>query len=145
MFLLDLHETSLADALRHLNTYRLRSDVQLKQEPSLEVQLSEEPSDKEGFFKDPRHEFMGYRRYVIPFESSEHASPRSLAPPIGEAQYFLRRFVTGIPESGHDGNFSDLIPFLLNLDILNASNNFPNSSNLFIKFYSFNFSSRGFG
>lgn len=127
---MDLHEASLADALKHLNTYRLRSDVHVRHEPSLEVQLSEEPLDEEGFFKDPRHEFMGYRRYAMPFASSEHPSPRSLPPPIEEAPYFLRRFVAGIPEAGHDGNFSDLIPFLLNLDILNASNSIPNPLNL---------------
>ena len=96
-----------------MKMYMLRSDVQVSElsPNALHIQLSS--TEHAGFFKDPRHDSLGYRQY---FEGATKENSAS-----AENAYFLRRFVAGIPEAGHDGYFEGIIPFLLNLDLINGS------------------------
>jgi hypothetical protein len=117
--MLDIHSSCTEFAMNHMAAYKLRSDTQIsvsEQQSFISYSSEQQPQQESTFcFQDPRHAKMGYRMY----------HPTSIDPGLkhhSESDYFMKRFALNLPESGHDGSFHSMTPFILRLDILNASN-----------------------
>jgi tRNA-modifying protein YgfZ len=109
-FLLEIAKDKAAELSKRLGFYRLRADVEIKEEPALIVAVAwgGPPQVPEGAiaFADPRHAELG-SRLLLP-------APASLAElgceTASEGDYHALRIGLGVPEGGRDYAFGDAFP-----------------------------------
>jgi tRNA-modifying protein YgfZ len=109
-FLIDVAGEKAGELLKRLDFYRLRAQVELAEEPSLEVASvwDGSPRAPEGatVYADPRLPELGYR-VLLP----KGLEARDLAcEPATEADYHALRIKLGVPEGGRDYIFGDAFP-----------------------------------
>ena len=118
--LLELARTKLADLIRRLTVYKLRSQVAFAEEPSLRVAVSwgSTPRLREGavVFADPRLPDLGVR-ILLPANADISELGCALA---SEDEYHTRRIAHGVPEGGRDYTFGDAFPHEAMFDQLNG-------------------------
>lgn len=118
-FLLDVASTSAADLLKRLTFYRLRAKVTLEglgDQYQVFACLDETLDPPAGAFltvRDPRLAALGWRS-VIPATKSGEGAPCEEGP----SRYHAHRIALGVPEGGHDFEYSDIFPHDADMDQL---------------------------
>jgi folate-binding protein YgfZ len=119
-FLIDVAEDRLAELIKRLGFYRLRSKVEMREEPDLTVAAAwgDSPRLPEGAigYVDPRLAALGWR-VLLP--SGTDASELGCAS-AREADYHAMRIQLGVPEGGRDYNYGDTFPHEALFDQLNG-------------------------
>src|SRR5262249_5593394 len=109
-FLIDVAKDRLAELIKRLGFYRLRSEVAMTEEPLLKVATvwGGSPRMSEGLisFPDPRLAALG-SRVLLPTS----ASARELGcVSATEADYHAMRIKLGVPQGGTDYSYGDTFP-----------------------------------
>ncbi len=119
-FLIDVARDKGAELGKRLGFYRLRSKVEIKEDPDFKVAAVWEgtPRLPEGAigFADPRLPALGMR-VLLPGSASVSELGCSRA---DEADYHARRIKLGVPEGGRDYAFGDAFPHEALFDQLNG-------------------------
>ncbi len=119
-FLIDVAKGRLAELIKRLGFYRLRSKVEMKEESDLTVAAAWGgfPSLPQGAiaYVDPRLPALGWR-LLLP--NGAHASELGCAS-AREADYHAMRIKLGVPEGGRDYTFGDTFPHEALFDQLNG-------------------------
>lgn len=106
-FLFDLHADIVADFVKKMTLYRLRSAISID---ILDDQVGHSFEEAEGAVRDPRAETLGYRFYGA-------ADKWEQAPTTELDQRFID---AAIPQGGKDFAFGDAFPHDVNMDFLGA-------------------------
>jgi folate-binding protein YgfZ len=118
--LIDVAKNRLAELTKRLGFYRLRSKVEMREEPDLKVAAawSGSPSQPQGAiaYVDPRLAALGWR-VLLP--SGIGASELGCVS-AGEADYHAMRIKLGVPEGGRDYGYGDTFPHEALFDQLNG-------------------------
>ena len=119
-FLIDMAKDKLAELIKRLGFYRLRSKVEMSEEPGLRVAAvwGGSPRLPKGAiaYRDPRLAALGWRA-LLP--SSTTVNELGCAA-TGEADYRAMRIRLGVPEGGIDYSFGDIFPHEALFDQLNG-------------------------
>jgi tRNA-modifying protein YgfZ len=119
-FLIEVAKGKLAELTKRLGFYRLRSQVEMAEEPGLEVAAvwGGSPRLPEGaiLYVDPRLPALG-SRVLLPASADVSALGCASAT---EADYHAMRIKLGVPEGGVDYSFGDTFPHEALFDQLNG-------------------------
>jgi folate-binding protein YgfZ len=119
-FLIDVAKGRLAELIKRLGFYRLRSKVEIEEEPDITVAAAWGgfPTLPHGViaYVDPRLTALGWR-VILP--SGIGASELGCAS-VPEADYHAMRIKLGVPEGGRDYAFGDTFPHEALFDQLNG-------------------------
>ena len=119
-FLIDVAQDKAAELVKRLGFYRLRAEVEIKEEPGFAAavawgnthRLSEGPI----LYADPRLPELGFRLLV----PSGTGVAELGCEPAHEADYHALRISLGVPEGGRDYAFGDAFPHEALFDQLNG-------------------------
>lgn len=119
-FLIDVAKDRMAELIKRLGFYRLRSQVEMAEEPGLKVAAvwGGSPRLPEGAisYVDPRLAALG-SRVLLP--ASENVSELN-CDGATEADYHAMRIKLGVPQGGIDYSFGDTFPHEALFDQLNG-------------------------
>ncbi|MGE5259607.1 MAG: YgfZ/GcvT domain-containing protein [Actinomycetota bacterium] len=119
-FLIDVAKDRLAELIKRLGFYRLRSKVEMKEEPDLAVAAvwggSPRLPDGAIAYPDPRLATLGLRALLPGGTNLSELACTSAA----EADYHAMRIKLGVPEGGRDYSFGDTFPHEALFDQLNG-------------------------
>ena len=119
-YLLECCKAQASALMQRLVFYRLRAEVEIKEEPSLSVAAAwgEPPRLPEGAiaYADPRLPALGLR-ILLPQDARIADLGCALVP---EADYHARRIGLGVPEGGRDYAYGDAFPHEALFDQLNG-------------------------
>ena len=119
-FLIDAAADKAEELRKRLGFYRLRADVQIEAEPSLEVLAAwggtPQAPERVIVYADPRLPELGVRLLV-----PNHLDAADLGcEPASEEDYHAMRIGFGVPEGGRDYAFGDAFPHEALFDQLNG-------------------------
>ena len=119
-FLVDAAKDKMAELIKQLGFYRLRSKVEMREEPDIKVAAvwGGTPRLPEGAisYPDPRLAALGWR-VLLPAATSVSELGCTDAT---EADYHAMRIKLGVPEGGRDYSFGDTFPHEALFDQLNG-------------------------
>jgi folate-binding protein YgfZ len=119
-FLIDVAKDRLAELIKRLGFYRLRSRVEMREESNFTVAAAwgDSPGLPQGAigYVDPRLAALGWR---VLLSSGANASELGCAS-AREADYHAMRIKLGIPEGGRDYSYGDTFPHEALFDQLNG-------------------------
>ena len=119
-FLVDAAKDKMAELIKRLGFYRLRSQVEMREEPDIKVAAmwGGTPRLPEGAisYPDPRLAALGWR-VLLPAATSVSELGCTDAT---EADYHAMRIKLGVPEGGRDYSFGDTFPHEALFDQLNG-------------------------
>ncbi len=119
-FLVDAAKDKMAELSKRLGFYRLRSQVEMREEPDIKVAAlwGATPRPPEGAisYPDPRLAALGWR-VLLPAATSVSELGCTDAT---EADYHAMRIKLGVPEGGRDYSFGDTFPHEALFDQLNG-------------------------
>ncbi|MFZ2018792.1 MAG: folate-binding protein [Methyloceanibacter sp.] len=119
-FLVDAAKDKMAELIKRLGFYRLRSQVEMREEPDIKVAAmwGGAPRLPEGAisYPDPRLAALGWR-VLLPAATSVSELGCTDAT---EADYHAMRIKLGVPEGGRDYSFGDTFPHEALFDQLNG-------------------------
>jgi tRNA-modifying protein YgfZ len=119
-FLLDVAQDKAAELAKRLGFYRLRAEVEIKEEPGFAAAAAwgNTPRLPEGaiLYADPRLPELGFRLLV----PSGTGAAELGCEPAQEADYHAMRISLGVPEGGRDYAFGDAFPHEALFDQLNG-------------------------
>jgi folate-binding protein YgfZ len=119
-FLVDVTRDRMAGLIKRLGFYRLRSKVEMREEPDIKVAAVWSGTARlpEGAiaYRDPRLAALGWR-VLLPAATSASELGCSDAT---EADYHAMRIKLGVPEGGRDYSFGDTFPHEALFDQLNG-------------------------
>jgi folate-binding protein YgfZ len=119
-FLIDVAKDRLTELIKRLGFYRLRSEVEMREDPDLTVAAAwgDRPRLPQGAtgYVDPRLAALGWR-VLLP--DGTNASELGCAS-TREADYHVMRIELGVPEGGRDYSYGDTFPHEALFDQLNG-------------------------
>jgi folate-binding protein YgfZ len=119
-FLIDVAKDRLTELIKRLGFYRLRSEVEMREDPDLTVAAAwgDCPRLPQGatVYVDPRLAALGWR-VLLP--DGTNASELGCAS-TREADYHVMRIELGVPEGGRDYSYGDTFPHEALFDQLNG-------------------------
>lgn len=119
-FLVEVARDRMAEMIKRLGFYRLRSRIEMREEPDIQVVAvwGGPPRLTEGAiaYRDPRLAALGWRALLPAATSASALGCRSAT----EADYHARRIKLGVPEGGRDYAFGETFPHEALFDQLNG-------------------------
>jgi len=119
-FLVEVARDRMAELIKRLGFYRLRSKVETREEPGLKIAAvwGGTPRLPEGAiaYRDPRLAALGWRVLLPAATSASELGCNDAT----EADYHAMRIKLGVPEGGRDYSFGDTFPHEALFDQLNG-------------------------
>ena len=119
-FLVEVARDRMAELIKRLSSYRLRSRIEMREEPDIQVAAvwGGPPGLPEGAiaYRDPRLAALGWRA-LLPAATSASALGCNDAT---DADYHAMRIRLGVPEGGRDYAFGETFPHEALFDQLNG-------------------------
>lgn len=119
-FLIDVARDKAEELQQRLGFYRLRAQVEIEAEPSLDVAAAwgGSPRAPEGAiaYADPRLPQLGFRLFMPHGQDAAELG----CEPASEGDYHAMRIELGVPEGGRDYAFGDTFPHEALFDELNG-------------------------
>lgn len=120
--LLDIDRSQIANCIKRLTLYRMRSDVSIM-DASHETRVfacwgecaSSRVTNARAALRDPRHDGLGWRIYA-----DGNFQPEETKRIGNTADYHRHRITLGVPEGGKDYDFGDTFPHEALFDALNG-------------------------